>query len=276
VDSIDALTPADLDAAVRLSTEAGWNQTAADWQRLLDLAPAGCHAGRVAGRLVATATAVDYRPDLSWIGMVLVAHSERRRGFGSAILARALEQVGARAAGLDATDLGRPLYLRLGFGEVTAIDRWVGILRPPPSAPDAVTLHPLDDRTLDEAINFDRRAAGADRSALLGHLAGEAGAVGWLARAGGVTAGLACLRPGREHWHLGPIVGPPEPFLRAAGDHLGPRTVLVDAPRRERTTALLEASSLRVERRLTRMTRPAPRGILSGELIVAATAFEWG
>src|SRR5262245_252556 len=86
------LTRADLDVAVALSTEAGWNQTAADWGRLLDLAPGGCLAGRrVDGRLVATATAVAYPPGTSWIGMVLVARAQRRRGIGTAMLGRALE-----------------------------------------------------------------------------------------------------------------------------------------------------------------------------------------
>jgi hypothetical protein len=37
--SFDLLTEADVDAAVALSTEAGWNQTEADWRRLLALAP---------------------------------------------------------------------------------------------------------------------------------------------------------------------------------------------------------------------------------------------
>jgi len=34
---VDRLRPDDLDAGLRLSTQAGWNQVASDWKRVLDL-----------------------------------------------------------------------------------------------------------------------------------------------------------------------------------------------------------------------------------------------
>ena len=33
------------------------------------------------------------------------------------------------AVGLDASDLGRPVYLKQGFADVAPIDRWEGVLR---------------------------------------------------------------------------------------------------------------------------------------------------
>jgi ribosomal protein S18 acetylase RimI-like enzyme len=51
----------------------------------------------------------------------------RRRGVGKAMTAIALhaaEQAGARHAGLDASDVGRELYLRLGFDAVTLMRRY--------------------------------------------------------------------------------------------------------------------------------------------------------
>ena len=91
------------------------NQTAADWRRLLDLAPHGCLAGRLHGELVATATRVDHAGMARWIGMVLVKEAWRGRGFGTVMLERV---AGVGPCGLDATDLGRPLYQRLGFADV--------------------------------------------------------------------------------------------------------------------------------------------------------------
>jgi GNAT superfamily N-acetyltransferase len=267
----DPLTEADLADAVALSTEAGWNQTAADWRRLLALGD--CRAGRLDGRLVATATAVEYPGEARWIGMVLVSRAWQRRGFGTAMLE---EIVGDVPGGLDATELGRPLYERLGFVAVAPIDRWVGTLRvDEPSG----RVEPLRSHLLD-ALDLDRRACGVDRSGLLGHLAGEAGVRQWVALEGGGVVGLACLRPGREHWHLGPITCRDSSVLRtllaAAAQHLGEATVLVDAIRDEARAAVLAAAGLRVQRRLMRMTRPDRQGMLMGDQVAAATAFEWG
>jgi hypothetical protein len=283
---IDPLTRADLPDALRLSTEAGWNQTAADWGRLLDLCPGGCFAGRVGGALVATATAASYPPAATWIGMVIVALAFRKRGFGTRMLGTALDhglRSGSAAVGLDATDLGRPVYLRQGFADVGPIQRWLGPLIPRSgaAAPAGLEVEPLGPGPLpQEALAFDRQASGLDRSALLAHLHAEPGVVVWIARQAGRIAGLAVLRPGREHHHLGPLVaehgGATSALLDAAGRQLGGRSVLVDAPGAEQLAAPLAARGLSVKRRLVRMTYGQPRGILSGAQIAAATAFEWG
>jgi GNAT superfamily N-acetyltransferase len=267
----DPLTVADLEAALALSTEAGWNQTAADWRRLLDLSPRGCLAGRVNGALVATATSVVYGPEVRWIGMVLVARAWRGRGFGTVML-RTI--VGQAAAGLDATDLGRPLYLGLGFADVAPIDRWVGTLRPGPAG----GVEPV--ASFAEVASLDRRACEVDRTPLLAHLAREPEVTGWVAREGARCVGFAWLRPGREHWHLGPVVCDDAVVLRrllsGLAHQLDGRSVLVDVVRDEARSAVLAASGLRVQRRLTRMLRPQAPPMLMGPRIAAATSFEWG
>ena len=273
--SFDLLTEADVDAAVALSTEAGWNQTEADWRRLLALAPYGCRAGRLDGRLVATATAVDYPGRIRWIGMVLVGRAWRGRGFGTAMLERVVSE---GVYGLDATDLGRPLYRKLGFVDAVPIDRWVGTLQASGHPPGEV--RPLWGRDWQAALAFDRQACGVHRTPLLARLHEEANVVQWAAFEDDQVTGLACLRPGREHWHLGPITCRDATVLQlllgAAAQHLGPATAQVDVLRDEARSAVLTASGLRVHRRLVRMTRPATEGILMGDQVAAATAFEWG
>ena len=58
--------------------------------------------------------------------MVLVTKPARRQGLGSRLLQRCLAEIEARgvAAGLDATELGRPVYLPLGFRDVYPLSRW--------------------------------------------------------------------------------------------------------------------------------------------------------
>jgi len=269
----DPLTEADVDAAVALSAEAGWNQTPADWRRLLALAPHGCLAGRLEGELVATATRVDYGGAARWIGMVLVRKAWRGRGFGRAILE---EAVGPGPCGLDATELGRPLYQRLGFVDAAPIDRWVGTLR----GVRRGRVEPLRAADVPAALAFDRQACGVDRTELLRQLADQPEVRQWVALEDDRVVGLASLRPGREHWHLGPVTCADaavlQRLLAAAADHLGQGTVLVDVLRDEERSAVLAASGLRVQRRLMRMTRPDGQGMLMGPQVAAATAFEWG
>jgi hypothetical protein len=58
--AVRRMTPADLPAAERLRAQAGWNQTRADWQRLLAWAPGGCFVAAQDGRVVGTVTTTAY------------------------------------------------------------------------------------------------------------------------------------------------------------------------------------------------------------------------
>jgi GNAT superfamily N-acetyltransferase len=272
---INRLGPGDLEAALRLSTQAGWNQTSADWQRLLDLSPEGCLAGRLNGTVVATATVASFGRDVHWIGMVLVDEAMRGRGFGSTMLSRVIDLAKSRGGvvGLDATDLGRPVYLKQGFVDVAPIDRWSGRLRG--RAPDE-GLERIDQSTFEEVASMDREACGVDRSALLLHLTRQPDVVGVLARG----RGFAFLRPGRTSWHVGPLLASGEAVCTTLLDRLARRAgstpVLLDALRTPAAEALLPATGLSVARRLTRMTLGQAQPVLMGDAVRAAVSFEWG
>ena len=65
----------------------------------------------------ATASVIFVNTDPDW----------RRRGIARAMTAVALrsaQQAGARSAGIDASDAGRELYLRLGFEDATVVTRF--------------------------------------------------------------------------------------------------------------------------------------------------------
>lgn len=122
------LTSADLPACFALSREAGWNQTERDWARLLRLAPQGCFGIDIDGQVAATATLLPFRCSaLGWIGMVLTAPAQRRRGHATALVRHALaaaDSSGLRCLKLDATGEGAPLYSKLGFTRERAVERW--------------------------------------------------------------------------------------------------------------------------------------------------------
>ena len=84
---------------MKLKEAAGWNQTEADWRRLIKLEPNGCFAAIENDRLVGTTTTTTYGDELAWIGMVLVDPQHRRRGIAT--------QVNRDGAGLSRRKSGR-------------------------------------------------------------------------------------------------------------------------------------------------------------------------
>lgn len=172
-----ALTHRDVDTAMELSSAANWNQLPADWLRLLELEPGGCFCIDVDGRVVSTATVVTYHRRLAWIGMVLTSPGWRGRGFAARLMEACLDYCRLREVAcvkLDATDMGRPLYAKLGFVEESLVERWRGEL----------PLLPRRDFPAD--LELDALAFGADRQALLQRLGSS--------------------RPGRLAGFVGPIV----------------------------------------------------------------------
>jgi predicted GNAT family N-acyltransferase len=193
------LAASDLPAALELSEQAGWNQTADDWRMLIDLAPEGCLAIEVDGELAATTTLLGYGRRLAWIGMVLTKKPYRGRGFARRLLTQALslaDQMAVETVKLDATDQGRPLYEKMGFRSEQPVERWTR----PGTGRATGTTDPVGRRPAENWRRADHRAFGADRSELLERLARRGqppfvmGASYWL------------TRPGRYSHYLGPSV----------------------------------------------------------------------
>lgn len=185
----------DIPQAMRLKEAAGWNQTEEDWLNLIELEPEGCFALECDGKVVSTATAIRYGYELAWIGMVLTDPEYRGRGFARRLMEHTLawlRQKRVRWIKLDATDMGRPLYRRLGFEDQAVVERWAAAPRAPRAEPEGVSPFELDE-------GLDREAFGADRRAVLWRLARrEAVSVPGCAYAMG--------RPGSKAFYFGPCV----------------------------------------------------------------------
>lgn len=271
----ELLTAQDLSSALELSTEAGWNQTLADWQRLLTLSPHSCFCLKQDGKVVSTTVATVYEKKLAWIGMVLTRKDYRGKGFASQLLKHTLnylDERGVECVKLDATDLGRPVYAKAGFVEERPVSRWLRrvapISRPQPTAEMWMD---ADMRAL------DRRAFGVSRTALLEDLAKE--------EAFSLRGqGYVLVRPGRSATHVGPCVAE---TLGAA------QSLMVGVIRSHSRVNLIwdlcdeheDAASLAMElgfvrsRKLMRMRRggnEASVKLATGKAIYALAGFEFG
>lgn len=205
------LTESDVPAAHALSTAEGWNQTPADWARLIRLEQAGCFAARDGNRLVGTVTTTTYGSTLAWIGMMIVHPDFRGRGLGAALMRMALDHahgLGIACVKLDATPAGRPLYESLGFTLESELERWQGRAAPAAGSTDAGDGQTGSGTDATQSLlALDRAAYGADRSRLLGLLAADApGGPLAVTTADGRTEGCALLRPGRAATYIGPVL----------------------------------------------------------------------
>jgi GNAT superfamily N-acetyltransferase len=201
------MCPADLAQADGLRQIAGWNQRLSDWQRFLDLSPRGCFVAETAGRILGTVTTIEYEAQVGWIGMLLVHPQFRGRGFGKALLIRAIEHLQAKkipCIKLDATPLGEALYRKLGFRDEWNLTRFKGV------AKHILTGSPrkavgLKGRNLANGIALDAEAFGSARKKLMASLVASAHiAIGHPGERALNAFGL--LRPGSEADYLGPIV----------------------------------------------------------------------
>lgn len=192
--TVRPLQAADLADAIRLEDAAGWNQTEADWRRMIALEPELCLAVECDGHVVATATATCYGTRLAWIGMVLTQAEYRGRGFARALMGALAARLAARGVvtvKLDATAMGAPLYRKLGFVDECAIERWKR--EPAPCAGAA-----CEPFRFDAAL--DGEAFGADRARLIEDLAGGGG------EGAAVEGGFALAREGSTAAYFGPCV----------------------------------------------------------------------
>jgi GNAT superfamily N-acetyltransferase len=260
---IRLMTVDDIPLGMRLKSQAGWNQIEADWRRFLDLEPDGCFVATLNGVPSATLTTCTFGP-VAWIAMVLVDEPLRGRGLAKALLAHALaflERRGVRAIRLDATDLGKPLYEKLGFVVEYQLARYQGVLpvRGTVPRPRGVGKEPLLASHLDEIVRLDRQVTGTDRSKLLLRLPVEIPSASKAVQDGREVTGFLLGRPGSQAWQIGPCVATadagPELLQDAWWQYTG-RPVYVDIPIGNReATAMAEAAGLVAQRCFLRMCR---------------------
>jgi GNAT superfamily N-acetyltransferase len=240
---------------------AGWNQTEADWRRLLALAPGGCFVAAAAGVPVGTVTTTVYGKALAWIGMMLVHPEQRRRGIGGALLGQAmghLQEAGVTCIGLDATPAGRPLYAGVGFTPVWDLARWQGRLPESLSRSGPKIVSTIPDRHWPALVELDRQSFGVARPSLLRALAEQSVRVALALDGANGVAGFGMLRRGSRGWMLGPVVTPDKEcaaqLLAALCADLPPEPLFWDIPEpNPAALQLAESLGFARQRTLTRM-----------------------
>jgi GNAT superfamily N-acetyltransferase len=203
---IRRLRPDDLSACVALSVDRGWSPEKAKWSLLLTATePFGVDApdGRgLAGAVVLTR----WGPDLASVGMMLVAARYGRRGLGRALMEHLLAAAGDATVTLFATDMGRPLYEKLGFQSVRRNVSFVGRFQAPEDNSKKLVSRLATEEDLPAILDVDKAAFGADRGHVLRWLPTVAEQVRVIESDDGISGYAAAWRPHVTSTVLGPVV----------------------------------------------------------------------
>lgn len=274
--AIRRFVPSDIVQGLELCRIAGWNQLEADWKCLLAAAPEGLFSAVEDGRVWGTASAVLHPPSLGWIGMILVHPEKRGRGIAATLMDACISHLRAKGVGtikLDATELGRPVYLKLGFRDEQPLHRMVLECELASDAPRNRTQPPAWFH------DFDRSAFGADRSGTLSHLI-QCGEAEFFQSPGGDCAAVF-LRHGFHATFLGPVVATSRNEAKTAIQRLLSRThsnrIVADVfPEHPESRRLFEELGFRTDRRLMRMALGESTLAGFSPQTFAAAGFEWG
>lgn len=257
--SIRTMTFGDLPYCMELVRQASWNQTEQDWKRAIDLDPVGCFLAEAAGKPVATTTTLCF-DDIAWIAMVLVDESARGLGLGRKMLEHALDFLKKRQVKtirLDATEMGKPLYGKLGFMEEYQVIRY---MRPATNDLLPAPANVMRKQPVNEKIPaFDHRISATNRTNLIRHLDQEKDSL--LAARSDTTGNLtayAGVRPGNRAFQIGPAVALEANDGKAVLDAIllqtSSRAVFIDIPVENRAAMDWAISNdFTEQRRFTRM-----------------------
>lgn len=272
-----------LPGCLTLSEQAHWNQNAADWQWMLGFGR-GYGLTLADGTLAASTITLPYGERFAWVSMVLVLPQQRRKGYATRLLRRALEDLSreGRAAILDATPAGREVYRQEGF-----VDRW-GFRRLALTKPVAelasddpqYRVRPIRPGDWERIARLDAQAFGADRTQLLRELMQRLSASALACERTGEFCGFLLGRDGREANQLGPLVaqdrGAARALLRAALDKV-PSPIYLDVVEREASLIdWLQQAGFAFQRPFTRMVRGADRAPGDEALVYCPTGAELG
>jgi GNAT superfamily N-acetyltransferase len=281
---IRLLFESDIPLAMGLKEAAGWNQTEADWRRLLRLEPNGCFGAVKDGRLVGTTTTTVYG-DRAWIGMVLVEPQHRRQGIAAQLMNVALEYLKGKVETikLDATSLGRPVYEKFGFVVESEVERWsgTGISTGRETRREIQNQSMMERDAVRDLLKLDRLAFNADRSTLIEALVDEACvSPAFIRAADGALNGYALARSGTEKTYVGPVVAKDPHVIGALLDRmlsqLQEHDVYIDINKEcIVATSVLSDRGFVKERELIRMVKGGP-GQKTSPLVVAIAGPEVG
>ncbi len=198
----------DIDDAMKLSMEEGWNQTQKDWRLFLEYPG---NTGRVAeykNKIVGTTTAINYSNQVAWISMVLVDKAYRGHGISKSLLASVFKNLECcESIKLDATSAGQQVYKTFDFKDEYRITRMTNLsMALLPTGDTDIITEPVQLKDIPDIIALDEISFGANRKQLIEYLAREYQGKATMIKQNTRVIAFAMGRKGSRYHHIGPVM----------------------------------------------------------------------
>ncbi|MBD0708559.1 MULTISPECIES: GNAT family N-acetyltransferase [unclassified Streptomyces] len=198
------LTPNDLLVCADLSEDRGWLREEHKWGLLLTAGTGyGIDAPDGSG-LAACCVITPYGPELSALGMMLVAERYARQGVGRRLVQHVLEETGDTPVTLYATPNGQPLYEQFDFNEIGRAEMVLGQFTFSEPAP-AVAVRAATADDLPAILRLDHEVFGIDRTHIITRLPAFADHLR-VAEENGRITGFAAIWPNMDTHVVGPLI----------------------------------------------------------------------
>ncbi|MDQ6929424.1 MAG: hypothetical protein M3126_01990 [Candidatus Eremiobacteraeota bacterium] len=192
----------DVEDCLAVAEDRAWETTRTQWASLLRFGRGyGFDEG---GQLCGTVTIFAYE-DFAFVGMLLVRKRAEGLGWGRRLVEFGLAGTGGLPAALFATELGRPLYEKIGFTERELIAIHAGMWSGPRKT--QVPVYASNDLTIaqiDGITRADALATGTPRPQLIAMLLATPARVALDAGADALSYAIARERDGKTT--IGPVV----------------------------------------------------------------------
>lgn len=190
-----------------LSDAERWNQTNTDWKLIINNSQSVCATDENNGKIIGTATAMNYSGQMAWIGMVLVEKAYRGKGIGKMLLSNILNQLHSfKSVKLDATPAGQPLYEKFGFKNEYLIHRMTTL------SPDnfqsyisGMVPQPVLISDIPEISALDASVFGTERTPLITSLVNENPEYCRCIKRNGKITAFVLGRKGAKYSQIGPV-----------------------------------------------------------------------
>lgn len=211
------LTLNDVEQALQLSKAENWNQTEKEWKLLIGNPQNTCLAATVGGKLIGTASAINYENKVAWIGMVIVDKEYRGQKISNLLLTGLIENSKDMISlKLDATPAGQPVYQKFGFTDEYLVYRFtsMSVLKNEIHIEKGISVEKASQENLDEITEYDKKIFGADRKQLIEFLIRNFPQKAWILRQNGEIKGIALGRKGSRFNQVGPVFASGNDFAK--------------------------------------------------------------
>ena len=273
---IRRMTGAEVEFAIDLAAEEGWNPGIHDGRCFYATDPNGFFVGELDGELVGCLSAISYGDSFGFIGLFIVKHEFRGKGIGTRIWREGMAYLTDHNIGLDGVVEQQSYYLKHGFRTAHRNLRYEGVGGG--SLPAGVV--DISEVPFEELLDYDTGMFPSSRPQFLKCWINQPEGAALAVVKGSRVAGYGVIRQCRTGYKIGPLFADNEHVAEnlfvALKSHVPGESIFLDTPEvNPAAVELAERHHMRVLFQTVRMySREEPSIPLSRTFGV--TTFELG